>query len=676
MAVRGAKWRFPNGDYGEIKGINDAGVETFNKNSLQSLVRECIQNSLDAATGQRVFVEFAESDVKVSDIPGSADLRAEFDRCLRTGGDRGRTAQRFLKRGLEILKGSSVHVLRVSDNGTTGLTGAFKGGTDTDWSRLVKMSGSSDKQNTSGGSFGIGKYATFSCSEIRTVFFSSLDTDKQESNIGVSRLISSQVSRQGDLYTTGIGYYSDTERNGAIRGQLSFPGLKPRNAYRPGTDILVMGFMHFDNSTREIVKYVLVNFLVSIWRAKLTVTVNGETINDKNLGKYVAGLNSYEREPEVLETIEHYDLLTSTDPSVKRIVFDPADIATKRIIKPFGWEQGEATLYIKSGPASLNRAVMMTRNAGMRLFNQKNISSTIHFTGILMIEGDNMNRDFKEMEVPSHDKWAPERTDRPSEAKQRLQTLRRWVKSKVTEAYKQKEGDEVEAYGTALYLPRYVEQETGEGETEEETVTSSITEVRQKDTTPQRTTVPESPTTSPGEDAGRSHGQSLSAWEQVDVTFDDEGDAIRKGEGPSTGDGDEPIRGSGPGDDPGFAPKAGEDDEPDPQPQPDPEPRFRTVSVRTRLMCLDRDEKRYQVSFVVPRDAREARVELSAAGEIGTERMGIAEAQATVGGRECGHVDGTSVVLDGVRKGDPARIEFRLAFNHYCMMEVTYRESF
>jgi hypothetical protein len=93
-------------------------------------------------------------------------------------------------------------------------------------------------------------------------------------------------------------------------------------------------------------------------------------------------------------------------------------------------------------------------------------------------------------------------------------------------------------------------------------------------------------------------------------------------------------------------------------------------------MCLDRDEKRYRVAFVVPRDAKQARVELSAAGEIGTERMEIAEAQATVGGRECGYVDGTSVVLDGVRKGDPARIEFRLAFNHYCMMEVTYRESF
>ena len=40
------KWRFPRGDWGEIKGINDAGVETFNSNTLRSLVRESLQNSL------------------------------------------------------------------------------------------------------------------------------------------------------------------------------------------------------------------------------------------------------------------------------------------------------------------------------------------------------------------------------------------------------------------------------------------------------------------------------------------------------------------------------------------------------------------------------------------------------------------------------------------------------
>ena len=42
------KWRFLSNQNSTIVGINDAGIETFTANMNKSLVREIIQNSLDA----------------------------------------------------------------------------------------------------------------------------------------------------------------------------------------------------------------------------------------------------------------------------------------------------------------------------------------------------------------------------------------------------------------------------------------------------------------------------------------------------------------------------------------------------------------------------------------------------------------------------------------------------
>ena len=86
------KWRFPSNDHGENKGINDSGVATFRGTPLRSLAREICQNSLDAARGKTVTVEFnmfslsTDSKKIVSAIRGKKykmicinDSSAEFD---------------------------------------------------------------------------------------------------------------------------------------------------------------------------------------------------------------------------------------------------------------------------------------------------------------------------------------------------------------------------------------------------------------------------------------------------------------------------------------------------------------------------------------------------------------------------------------------------------------------
>ena len=42
------KWIFPSNNGGEVDGFNNASIDTFNGTKLFSVVRETIQNSMDA----------------------------------------------------------------------------------------------------------------------------------------------------------------------------------------------------------------------------------------------------------------------------------------------------------------------------------------------------------------------------------------------------------------------------------------------------------------------------------------------------------------------------------------------------------------------------------------------------------------------------------------------------
>ena len=297
------RWRFPRGEWGEIKGINDAGVETFNSNSLRALVRESLQNSLDASSGGQVTVEFEEFTIPFASIPDSGGLYDALKLCRLKGGDQSEAALRFFDNALITATGDDIRVMRVSDYGTTGLRGARTCEQGTDWSRLIKESGSSGKGGVSGGSFGIGKYSAFACSSMRTVFFSSLDDDGVESNIGVSRLISYRENDE-QPYTTGVGYYSGSDKNVAILNQLSMQGVAKRDTRQTGTDIFILGFKCDGDITKKIIQYVLTDFLVSIWKGKLTVNVNGqEEVCARNLGRHIGNLNEYDEDPLVKETI-------------------------------------------------------------------------------------------------------------------------------------------------------------------------------------------------------------------------------------------------------------------------------------------------------------------------------------------------------------------------------------
>lgn len=147
------KWRFASNNKGVIDGFNDSGIETFSANSIASMVREVIQNSVDQQVddSRPVVVDFDFFQVTQDEIPGGGQLSDIFDCCIEASkGDP--VATKFFQQAQKLMKGK-IDVLRISDHNTTGLVGADTDDTKTPWHQLVKGRGSSNKNINSGGGF-------------------------------------------------------------------------------------------------------------------------------------------------------------------------------------------------------------------------------------------------------------------------------------------------------------------------------------------------------------------------------------------------------------------------------------------------------------------------------------------------------------------------------------------
>ena len=48
------EWKFPHNGFGQVRGVSDAGIETFTGTEIQSLAREICQNSLEMCIRDRL----------------------------------------------------------------------------------------------------------------------------------------------------------------------------------------------------------------------------------------------------------------------------------------------------------------------------------------------------------------------------------------------------------------------------------------------------------------------------------------------------------------------------------------------------------------------------------------------------------------------------------------------
>ncbi|ONI47872.1 hypothetical protein AN644_03550 [Candidatus Epulonipiscium fishelsonii] len=406
-------WNFPSNNNGEIIGIGEAGIETFRGSVFNSLAREICQNSLDARENPDapVRVEFCLHKVPTRNFKGMKELAEALNLC-RKFWNKNKKATIFLERALSLCSSETIRVLRISDFNTSGLTGSDKI-KSSPWQDLVKSAGVSNKSAESGGSFGIGKFAPYACSELRTIFYSTYDKNGLQACQGVSRLVSFQYPNTNEI-TQGKGYFGNTEDNSALKTTFSFGGFKRTEV---GTDIYILGFANHADWKHNVIKSVIEEYLISIIDGHLEVTIDDKNINKATLEELI---NTYKE--DIPLTYNYYEVLTSKD--------------TKCIIEKNFENMGELELRVLLKP-ELKRRVLMSRNNGMKVFDQDRISAIIQFAGVCILRGQKLNEYFRAMENPQHTRWEADRFSdnekEKKEAEKKRKALVAFVKTKIKE---------------------------------------------------------------------------------------------------------------------------------------------------------------------------------------------------------------------------------------------------
>jgi hypothetical protein len=458
-------WNFPAVAGGQVNSINNAGIETFRGDELNSIGREVPQNSVDAQYDETkpVIVEFRSFQLKTADFPNHQEFLKVLDNCEVTWKGHNEKCEKFIKQAKDILSRSTISFLRISDFNTKGLEGANSTRLGTPWSSLIREAGSSNKRHNSGGSFGIGKSAPAANSKLRTLFYDSIDIHGISSHIGVANIMS--FEKDGKI-TTGVGYFTGDENSRAISGLIGLDSSFIRT--EPGTDVYISAFNTDEPWKERLLHSILMNFFITIHLQKLVVRIEDLEVNHENLGELIMALEDTE---DFCTLKAYYQLLISKDTVV---VPSP-----ERHYKTIGtFEAGEATLLLTTGE-ELNRRVLVTRETRMRLFERGRISGSISFTGILMITGKKMNELFKELENPAHTKWEPNRYENdPKSAEKAMKDLFKFVRDTVHEKFQTEATDTMDAIGLSDFLPDQVA--SGQGQEQKESLTIKIKDIKQK----------------------------------------------------------------------------------------------------------------------------------------------------------------------------------------------------
>jgi len=282
------KWEFPSANNTGSHGLKSY-QEQFKDNPMYSLAKEICQNSLDAVDDENkpVVVEFELLYMFSRDFPDRNGFINVLNMCHKYNKETYEKTEsaEFYRDALKLFKGTDMPVLKISDKNTKGLRGSDNDD-NSDWYNLVKAEGVSDKGDGKGGSFGHGKFATFACSRLQTIFYSTNAKDGKKAYQGVSRL--STFRNENNDKTLGIGYYGNENCNNVSEMFKLECDNNVRKKEEYGTDIYIMGFNEYiDDWESKIIAAVIDTFFVAIHNKKLIFKLSGIELRHDTIEKYM-----------------------------------------------------------------------------------------------------------------------------------------------------------------------------------------------------------------------------------------------------------------------------------------------------------------------------------------------------------------------------------------------------
>lgn len=427
--------RFPELRGGPVQGLNDAGVENFQGSIDDYLARECGQNTGDAlASGVTTArLEFDRVAIPAQDIPAIDGIRRTLAACLAKWN--GKPKERvFFEEAVRLANLPTIDVLRISDFGTTGLSGTDAEETGR-WFALVKSQGVSNKEDTAAGSFGIGKSSPFAASHFRTVFYGTRLEDGSTAFQGVCRLVTHR-NEDGKL-TQGTGYVGQFDPVGGDDGEPIFraersehriPGLFNRS--KAGTDIWVVGYRSGDDWGTNLTRSILSNFWPAIFGGGIEFRVGDLLITRDNCLDLIS---------------EHQN-----DPGFDAHFYAQA-ILNQPIRKHLTYA-GSCELYLTTAIAELPRRICMARRSGMRIYDYAPKACRVPFAGLFICKDPDGNRLLRNLEPPKHDTWDPNRSE-DGIGKRALDEIKLWIREEVKKLNPLHSGSSFNEAELAKYLP-------------------------------------------------------------------------------------------------------------------------------------------------------------------------------------------------------------------------------
>lgn len=413
------------------QGANDPAEQFFEGSLAEvSVARELGQNSLDNPSGDGpVRMQFELRRMAVADIPGIADLRPHFEAAMRA--TQGQNGHDRMVLAHELAQQDHIWVLRVGDYGTVGLRGSEKDSDNQD-SPLIALTrgeGISENDPNRGGSYGIGSAVGPMASDLCTVLYTSLATDKEEVVFAAySRLAShvdaSGVKRRADGYFTLIDLEDDFE-------YLRSPGPIGPFAERTeqGTDVFILGYRKAEDDPGLVnIRDAFVrNFMLAIDRGKLIVegsTPDGDwMLNSGTLATYLDA-----------ESAAFYRAMRDPEPYEREVP---------------GLGRLRLFVEIDDGlPKKLN--TIAVRTPLMKIHTFPNRSVPVKFAAYLDASNPAANEKLHRLEPPEHDQWD---RGRSTEGPALIAALQKFIRDGLASKLTAQVGRSIEIKGLDRMLP-------------------------------------------------------------------------------------------------------------------------------------------------------------------------------------------------------------------------------
>ena len=283
---RGPDLHFGQG--GEISGFTAAGITAFSDLNPEAIVREIMQNSLDAAREAKrdmACIQFEAVKHKLSYIPGIQQYRSVFEHA--------KEAQERLRPGYQGLSDLAQGIVQTIETclASTHCTTLFAldNGIGLDENRMkgILADGVSVKGGESAGAIGNGHFVVIPASDLRYVLYGGLTEAGQMIGSGHT-ILASHKSANGNTAMNKDGYFVK-----ALRSDLDNPYEFPQESEVPeylrsklewiaaqwsfGTVIAVPGFNNFREQHQSlgdiISKAAACNFFAAFAQKELHITV-------------------------------------------------------------------------------------------------------------------------------------------------------------------------------------------------------------------------------------------------------------------------------------------------------------------------------------------------------------------------------------------------------------------